>query len=256
MTEIMTIGLDSAKTVFQVHAADSEGRPVLRKRLRRGQVLGFFASAPACLVGLEACASAHYWARELQALGHEVRLIPPQDEQERRGGCGGDLRGAVASDQAVCHSEERRSAISADAASRARVAGAPAYDADQRLVIAASSASLPPREPVEVIEDPDDCRLPSLARAALVSLVAQLHAVEERIAELEKRLMAWHRSSEASLRLATIPGVGVITATALVATVGGTAVPLGPTVRRLVGTGAAPAIEWRQGPAWPHLEAR
>ena len=77
MTGIMTIGLDLAKTVFQVNGADSEGRPVLRKQLRRGQMLGFFASVPACLVGLEACASAHYWARELQALGHKVRLIPP-----------------------------------------------------------------------------------------------------------------------------------------------------------------------------------
>ncbi len=78
MTKITTIGLDLAKTVFQVHGADRDGRPVVRKKLRRGQVLGFFAELPSCLIGLEACASAHYWARELQALGHEVRLIPPQ----------------------------------------------------------------------------------------------------------------------------------------------------------------------------------
>ncbi len=78
MTEITTVGLDLAKTVFQVHGADQDGRPVVRKKLRRGQVLGFFAGLSRCLIGLEACASAHYWARELQALGHEVRLIPPQ----------------------------------------------------------------------------------------------------------------------------------------------------------------------------------
>jgi transposase len=78
MTEITTIGLDLAKTVFQVHGADDGGNPVLRKKLRRGQVLGFFAGLSPCRVGMEACASAHYWARELQALGHEVRLIPPQ----------------------------------------------------------------------------------------------------------------------------------------------------------------------------------
>ena len=78
MTKVTTVGLDLAKSVFHVHGADRKGRPVLRKKLRRRQVLVFFAELSPCLVGLEACASAHYWARELQALGHEVRLIPPQ----------------------------------------------------------------------------------------------------------------------------------------------------------------------------------
>ena len=76
--DITTIGFDLAKTVFQVHGADGEGRVVLRRKLRREKVLAFFAGLPSCLVGMEACASAHYWARELQALGHKVRLIPPQ----------------------------------------------------------------------------------------------------------------------------------------------------------------------------------
>src|SRR3954453_13499693 len=78
MSEITVIGLDLAKRVFQVHGADKDGRPVLRKRLRRSQVLDFFAKLSPCLIGLEACAGTHYWGRELQALGHEVRLIPPQ----------------------------------------------------------------------------------------------------------------------------------------------------------------------------------
>ena len=78
MTNITTIGLDLAKSVFQVHVADRDGRPVLRRKLRRSQVLGFFAKLPPCVIGIEACASAHYWARELQELGHSVRLIPPQ----------------------------------------------------------------------------------------------------------------------------------------------------------------------------------
>ena len=77
MGDITTIGLDLAKSVFQVHAVDEVGRIVLRKRLRRGQVLAFFARIPRCLVGLEGCATAHYWARELIALGHEARLMPP-----------------------------------------------------------------------------------------------------------------------------------------------------------------------------------
>ena len=78
MSEITAVGLDLAKRVFQVHAADRDGRAVSRKRLRRSHVLSFFAKLPACLIGLEACAGSHFWARELQALGHEVRLIPPQ----------------------------------------------------------------------------------------------------------------------------------------------------------------------------------
>ena len=78
MNEITTVGLDLAKHVFQVHGVDAEGTTVLRKQLRRGQVLVFFSRLPRCLVGMEACATAHYWARELRALGHEVRLMPAQ----------------------------------------------------------------------------------------------------------------------------------------------------------------------------------
>jgi transposase len=78
MSEVTTIGLDLAKHVFQVHGVDASGAVVLRKQLRRGQVVAFFAGLPRCLVGLEACATAHYWARELQAVGHEVRLMPAQ----------------------------------------------------------------------------------------------------------------------------------------------------------------------------------
>jgi len=161
MTKITTVGLDLAKLVFQVHGADQDGRPVVRKKLRRGQVLGFFAELPPCLIGLEACASAHYWARELQALGHEVRLIPPQyvkpfvktnknDASEaeaicealisptmrfasiKSAECGGDLRSADPSNDAVCTDQERRAAIGSDAAPCARTAGAPENDANQR----------------------------------------------------------------------------------------------------------------------------
>ena len=101
MGDITTIGLDLAKNVFQVHAVDEAGGVVMRKRLRRGQVLAFFAGIPSCLVGLEACATAHHWARELTALGHVPRLMPPtyveslcKTQQERRGRCRGDLRGS------------------------------------------------------------------------------------------------------------------------------------------------------------------
>ncbi len=78
MTEVTTIGLDLAKNVFQVHGVDASGKTVIRRQLRRGQVLSFFRKLPPCLVGMEACATAHHWARELQALGHRVRLMPPR----------------------------------------------------------------------------------------------------------------------------------------------------------------------------------
>ena len=177
--DITTIGFDLAKTVFQVHGADGEGRPVLRRKLRRGKVLAFFAGLPTCLVGMEACASAHYWAREIQALGHEVRLIPPQYVRPNA------LRG---------------------------------HCAELGLIVAQGASKV--EELVAIIEDPGDERLPPLAREALGSLVEQLCSAQARIKQLEVTLLAWHRSNEASRRLATIPGVGVITATALVATIG------------------------------------
>ena len=234
MTEITTIGLDLAKTVFQIHAADGEGRPVLRKRLRRGQVLGFFASVPACLVGLEACASAHYWARELQALGHEVRLIPPQYVKPFVKTNKNDAADAEAICEALLRPTMRFAAVkSADQQSVLMLHRARELLVRQRTMlinairghcgefgIIAAQGARKVAALIEVIEDPEDCCLPPLAREALLSLVAQLRASQERIAALEKELTAWHRSSEASLRLAAIPGVGVITATALVATVG------------------------------------
>jgi hypothetical protein len=112
MSEITTIGLDLAKHVFQVHGIDPEGTTVLRRRLRRNQVLAFFSRLPRCVVGLEACATAHYWARELAALGHEVRLMPAQYVKayiKRR--CGSDLRGCWAPDDAICAGQDGMAVI-------------------------------------------------------------------------------------------------------------------------------------------------
>ena len=111
MGEVTTIGLDLAKHVFQVHGVDAEGATVLRKQLRRAQVLVFFSRLPPCLVGLEACATAHYWARELRALGHEVRLMPAQYvkayiKRTSTMRCGSDLRGDWAPDNALCAGQD------------------------------------------------------------------------------------------------------------------------------------------------------
>ncbi|MCP4317750.1 MAG: IS110 family transposase [Hyphomicrobiales bacterium] len=234
MTEITTVGLDLAKSVFQVHAADKDGRPVVRKKLRRGQVLDFFDGLSPCLVGLEACAGAHYWARELQTLGHEVRLIPPQfvkpfvktnknDASDAEAICEALMRPTMRF--AAVKSAEQQSVLmlhrSRELLVRQRtmlINALRGHCGEFGIVVAQGASKV--AELIKVIEDPEDARLPTLARAALGSLVDQLRMTQIQILDLEKRLMAWHRANEASRRLAVIPGVGVITATALVATIG------------------------------------
>ena len=232
--DITTIGFDLAKTVFQVHGADGEGRAVLRWKLRRGKVLAFFAGLPSCLVGMEACASAHYWAREIQALGHEVRLIPPQYVRPFVKTNKNDAADAEVICEAVTRptmrfapakSAEQQSVLMLHRArellvrQRTMVINAlRGHCAELGLIVAQGASKV--EELVAIIEDPGDVRLPPLAREALGSLVEQLHSAQARIKQLEATLLAWHRSNQASRRLATIPGVGVITATALVATIG------------------------------------
>jgi len=234
MTKVTTVGFDLAKTVFQVHGADGEGRAVLRRKLRRGKVLAFFSGLPSCLVGLEACASAHYWARELQALGHEVRLIPPQYVRPFVKTNKNDAADAEAICEAVTRptmrfapakSAEQQSVLMLHRArellvrQRTMVINAlRGHCAELGLIVAQGASKV--EELIAIIEDPGDGRLPPLAREALGMLVEQLRSAQARIKELEATLLAWHRTNEASRRLATIPGVGVITATALVATIG------------------------------------
>jgi transposase len=234
MTKIMTVGLDLAKSVFQVHGADQDGRRVVRKKLRRGQVLGFFAGLSPCLIGLEACASAHYWARELQALDHAVRLIPPQYVKPFVKTNKNDVSDAEAICEALARPTMRYAAVkSAEQQSvlmlhRARellvrqrtmlINALRGHCGEFGIVVAQGASKVTAL--IGIIEDRQDDRLPALAREALESLVGQLRMVQEQILGLERKLMAWHRASEASRRLETIPGVGVITATALVATIG------------------------------------
>jgi transposase len=234
MTEITTVGLDLAKSVFQVHGTDEDGRPVMRRKLRRGQMLGFFSGLSPCLVGMEACASAHYWARELQALGHEVRLIPPQyvkpfvktnknDASDAEAICEALIRPTMRF--APIKSAEQQSVLMLHRARELLVRqrtmlinALRGHCGEFGLVVAQGASRV--AELITVIEDPADDRLPEVAREALGTLVEQLRMVQVQINSLEKKLMAWHRASEASQRLETIPGVGVITATALVATIG------------------------------------
>lgn len=234
MPDITTVGLDLAKSVFQVHCADEDGKPAVRKKLRRSQVLGFFSKLPPCLVGMEACAGSHHWARELQALGHEVRLIPPQfvkpfvktnknDAADAEAICEAMMRPTMrfapiksAEQQAILTLHRSRDLL---VRQRTMLINALRGHCAEFGLIAAQGLGNAAKL-IEVIDDQNDDRIPGLAREALGFLVGQLRGVQAQIAGLEKRLKAWHLSSEASRRLEAIPGVGVITATALVATIG------------------------------------
>lgn len=231
---VTTVGIDLAKSVFQVHGADRDGRVVLRRRLARGRLLDFFAKLPPCRIGLEACASAHHWARRLTALGHDVRLIPAQYVKPyvKRN------KTDAADAEAIC-----------EAVSRPTMRFVPIKSLDQQAVLAlhrvrallvrqrtqlANAARgilgefglVVPRgirrlaelraRMAAVAED----ELPDQARAAVGLLFQQLEATQGRIGTVEEAILAWHERSEASQRLATVPGIGPLTATALVAAVG------------------------------------
>jgi transposase len=194
----------------------------------------FFAELEPCLVGLEACATAHHWARSLQALGHEVRLIPPQyvkpfvktnknDAADAEAICEALLRPTMRF--AGVKSAERQSLLMLHRSrellvcQRTMLINALRGHCAEFGITAAQGLSRA-QELIAVIDDPSDTRLPALARRALQSLVVQVRSIQEQIGALETELLAWHRLNLESQRLEAIPGVGVITATALTATIG------------------------------------
>jgi transposase len=233
MSEVTTIGLDLAKHVFQVHGVDASGAVVLRKQLRRGQVMAFFATLPCCLVGLEACATAHHWARELQAVGHEVRLMPAQYVKAyvRRN------KNDAADAAAICEAVGRPSMRFVAIKTAEQQAALLLHRGRERLVrqrtslvnaLRAHLAEFGVIAPhglrnvaglVAIIRDESDTHLPDLARQVLQVLASQLEQLVAAVAAVEKQLAAWHRSNPVSQRLASIPGIGPIIATALAATV-------------------------------------
>ena len=231
--QVSTIGLDLAKRVFQVHGINTDGAIVLRKRLRRSEVLKFFSMVPGCLIGIEACATAHHWARELSRLGHQVKLIPPSYVKAyvKRGKT--DAADAEAICEAVSRpsmrfvplkSVEQQSALvlhrSRDLLVRQRtmLVNAVRGHFAEFGIVAPQGIGRVGELAARLIED-DATTLPPLARQALRALLAQLHALDQQIASLEAAVIASHRDNEASRRLASIPGVGPITASAIVASV-------------------------------------
>jgi len=232
--KIKTIGLDLAKNVFQVHGVDEQGKTVLKKTLKRSQVLPFFANLPACLIGLEACASAHYWARKLSEFGHTVKLMAPQfvkpyvktnkhDAADAEGICEAvgrpnmrfvpvktvDQQGLLALHRG------REGMVEARTAQANQIRG---LLAEYGIVIPKGLRHLGKRIP-EILEDGEN-GLPGVFRQLLQRLGDHLKELDRQVNELEREIHLWHRASEASRRLAEIPGIGPITASALVASVG------------------------------------
>jgi len=233
MQPVTTIGLDIAKSVFQVHGFDAAGQVVIRRQLKRRYVLMFFQKVPACLVGIEACASAHHWSRELQALGHTVRLMPPAYVKPYVKRHKNDATDAEAICEAVgrpnmrfvaTKTPEQQSCLTLH---RTRHL----FIRQQTTVINALRAHLAEfgivapvgRNGVEqllgVAADSTDKRLPEVARACVAALGAQLRMLKAQILQFDRMIMLWHRSNEASRRLDDIPGVGPALATALVASI-------------------------------------
>lgn len=229
-----TIGLDIAKNFFQVHAVDAAGQVVLRRKLSRGDVLSFFKDRPKALVGIEACGTGHYWAREIAALGHEVRLLPPTYVKPyvKRG------KTDAADAEAICEAVTRPNIHFVPIKTPAQQAALMMHRSRELLVgqrtalvnalrghlaelgIIAAQGIRRVADLLAELVDADNTRIPPLARASLDCLAAQIEAVETQIDKLEALILEWHKGNEASRRLAKIPGVGPITASAVVATIG------------------------------------
>jgi transposase len=229
---IATIGLDLAKHWFQVHGVDDRGQTVVRRKLRRSEVVPYFRSLPSCLVGIEACATAHHWARELATFGHEVRLMPPgyvkafvkrnkNDAADAEAICEAVTRPSMrfvpvktAEQQAVLMLHRARSLLIRQ---RTMLVNALRAHMAEFGIIAPQGLHNVEHLIREVARE--QVRFPELARSIMQLLIEQLHDTVVRVREIEARLAKWHRASRASQLLATIPGIGIMGATAIVATV-------------------------------------
>ena len=231
--QITTMGLDLAKNVFQVHGIDAAENVVVRKQLRRRQMLEFFKALPPCLIGMEACATSHYWARELTKLGHEVRLMPAKDVRAyvKRN------KNDAADAEAICEAVRRPTIRFVQVKSAAQqgqlmqhrtrdllmrqrtqiINALRAHLAELGIIAAQGREGV--KELLAIIADKRDEALPLDAQASLLVLAAQLQALQTLIGSIEKRIVAQHRANADSKRLETIPGIGVVGATAIAATV-------------------------------------
>src|ERR1700756_49373 len=235
--EITTVGLDIAKRVFQLHGVDAAGKAALRRKLQRSEGLAFFNALPRCLVGIEACGTAHYWAREISELGHEVRLMPPSyvaayvkrgktDAADAAAICEAVTRPVLGLDPGMrlvpIKTSEQQAVLmlhrTRDLLVRQRTMLVNALRGHMaELGIIAPQGIARVADLMAVLLGEDTTTVPALAREALRGLAAELEALDRRVKEIEVAIVRWHKDNEASRRLAPVPGVGPITASAIVA---------------------------------------
>jgi len=232
--KVTTAGIDLAKNVFQVHGVDEHGKTVLKKQVKREQMAPFFANLPTCLIGMEACGSAHHWARKLQALGHTVRLIAPQFVKPYVKTNKNDAADAEAICEAVGRPNMRfvpvknieqqavlalhrvrQGFIKARTAQVNQIRG---LLAEFGLIVPQGISHIASRVP-ELIEDASN-ELPGSFRTLINQLVDHVKVLHTQVLDMEAKIKAWHRESEMSRKLEQIPGIGPVTASALVATIG------------------------------------
>ncbi len=232
--KLTTIGIDLAKNVFQVHGVDERGKVVLKKQLKRAQVLPFFANLAPCKIGMEACGSAHYWARKLQTLGHTVQLIAPQYVKPFVKRNKNDAADAAAICEAVTRPDmptvpiknvEQQAILSVHRARQGFVKARTAQANQIRGLLAEYGFAIPKgmgqllRQAPEIIEDGEN-DLPGGFRLFIARLLDQLKELDRQVGELGAEIQLWHRHNAASQKLAVIPGLGPLTATAMAASIG------------------------------------
>jgi transposase len=231
---ITTVGIDLAKLVFQVHGVDSRGKVALRKQLKRAQVVPFFAQLAPCLIGMEACGGAHFWARKLMELGHTVKLIAPQFVKPYVKTNKNDTADAEAICEAVgrpnmrfvpIKNTEQQTVLGLHRVRQGFVIERTAQAnqirgllAEFGLVISVGIGSIERKLP-EILEDGAN-GLSEVSRALFARLFEHFRVLDRQVEELEREINAWHREDTASQRLQAIPGIGPLTASALVASVG------------------------------------
>jgi len=232
--KVTAIGVDLAKNLIQLHGVDAQGKAALKKQLKRNQVLSFFANLSPCVIGMEACAGAHHWARKLESFGHRVKLMAPQfvkpyvktnknDAADAEAICEAVTRPSMRfvptkniEQQAVLALHRARQGfVKARTAQANQIRG---LLAEYGIVIPQGLSHISKRVPM-VVED-GESELPGVFRQLLQRLVEHLKEIDRQVLELEARIQLWHRQNEASRKLAQIPGIGPITASALVASIG------------------------------------
>ena len=234
MKKISTIGLDLAKRVFQVHGINDQGQVIVQKQLPRSEVLVWFSKEEPCLVGMEACATSHYWAQEISKLGHDVKLIPPAYVKPYVRRQKNDRADAAA----ICEAVSRPSMRFVEVKTKDQQAIQVLHRTRELLIQQTTQTSNALRahlaefgrsfplgnvgmsQAIDVVQDTVNIDLPAVAQQAMFSLVEQLKTLKQELIKLDKQMATWHKDQADSQRLATIPGIGVVTASAIVAAIG------------------------------------